>query len=434
MRRLKEGYSKEDLLNFLKTKLGLLDSNEVFKSDKKDISNLTNSTITYLKNIKENGIRKYKTTKVNNAWLNVRGASATRRELKSRLPAYIFMYFTDGTFIEGSLENEIKLYKGAKIDKDTLKKKFDELEDDLSTFGLVNNYPVQNLNKNLRDGLCLLISLKSKDMTNNVQTLLNDSFVEDDSGLLKKINKFSKMFINAIKKPENVSLKDFTFISNSEIQMYWTKEETDIATEILNSIKPQNNKQKKEPVKNSEIQKTKKKSFNKTYFGKQAKEFIKDTSKLQNFEDARNELYTDWNDKDAAVVMSNVANIMKHTYTKDKAELTKRLRDMNLIERLNKTKKLIENKYDDLLGMFRWDLLENSPLADPAESLMSGLGTEDLLDLLDEVAPTYLGIKSVEDIYDILDHSTDPNTEYYRKLLDDVVANAELADSCGINS
>lgn len=434
MRRLKEEYSKEDLLNFLKTKLGLLDSNEVFKSDKKDISNLTNSTITYLKNIKENGIRKYKTTKVNNAWLNVRGASATRRELKSRLPAYIFMYFTDGTFIEGSLENEIKLYKGAKIDKDTLKKKFDELEDDLSTFGLVNNYPVQNLNKNLRDGLCLLISLKSKDMTNNVQTLLNDSFVEDDSGLLKKINKFSKMFINAIKKPENVSLKDFTFISNSEIQMYWTKEEADIATEILNSIKPQNNKQKKEPVKNSEIQKTKKKSFNKTYFGKQAKEFIKDTSKLQNFEDARNELYTDWNDKDAAVVMSNVANIMKHTYTKDKAELTKRLRDMNLIERLNKTKKLIENKYDDLLGMFRWDLLENSPLADPAESLMSGLGTEDLLDLLDEVAPTYLGINSVEDIYDILDHSTDPNTEYYRKLLDDVVANAELADSCGINS
>lgn len=434
MRRLKEEYSKEDLLNFLKTKLGLLDSNEVFKSDKKDISNLTNSTITYLKNIKENGIRKYKTTKVNNAWLNVRGASATRRELKSRLPAYIFMYFTDGTFIEGSLENEIKLYKGAKIDNDTLKKKFDELEDDLSTFGLVNNYPVQNLNKNLRDGLCLLISLKSKDMTNNVQTLLNDSFVEDDSGLLKKINKFSKMFINAIKKPENVSLKDFTFISNSEIQMYWTKEEADIATEILNSIKPQNNKQKKEPVKNSEIQKTKKKSFNKTYFGKQAKEFIKDTSKLQNFEDARNELYTDWNDKDAAVVMSNVANIMKHTYTKDKAELTKRLRDMNLIERVNKTKKLIENKYDDLLGMFRWDLLENSPLADPAESLMSGLGTEDLLDLLDEVAPTYLGIKSVEDIYDILDHSTDPNTEYYRKLLDDVVANAELADSCGINS
>lgn len=430
-RLLKESYSDEELINFLKTKLGLLDTKKVFKKENStSLNDLTDETIDYLKNIKKDNIRKFSTTKLNNAWLTVRGASQTRRDLSSRLPAYLFMYFTDGTFVEGSTKDSIKKYTGPKLEKTVIDQKLSEIKDDLNSLGLVNIVDLKNPNN--KDGKCLIVSLKETTSVVSAQNIVKEAFTNTSDNIFSKL---TKSFEKAFKKPENVTLTDYIFDSSSEIQMYWTKEEEDIATEILtkaSSSKKEINKKDIDTQNQEKPKKATKKSFNRTFFGKQAKEFIKDTSKLQNFEDARAELAKDWNDKDAATVMSNVANIMKHTYTKDKAELTKRLRDMNLIEKVSKTKKLLEdttdNYYNDLLSMFQFDLLKNAVFTDREECMYAGLGMKDLLDLLNDVLPTYIGVENLEDAYTILDNATLPEAKDYKILLDTCVENAKFVD------
>lgn len=429
-RLLKESYSDEELINFLKTKLGLLDTKKVFKKENStSLNDLTDETIDYLKNIKKDNIRKFSTTKLNNAWLTVRGASQTRRDLSNRLPAYLFMYFTDGTFVEGSTKDSIKKYTGPKLEKNVIDQKLSEIKDDLNSLGLINVVDLKNPNN--KDGKCLIVSLKENTSITVAQNIIKEAFTNTSDNIFSKL---TKSFEKAFKKPESVTLTDYIFDTSSEIQMYWTKEEEDIATEILSKVS--NKKDTEKTNINTQNQekpkKTTKKSFNRTFFGKQAKEFIKDTSKLQNFEDARAELAKDWNDKDAATVMSNVANIMKHTYTKDKTELTKRLRDMNLIEKVNKTKKLLENTtdnyYNDLLSMFQFDLLRNSVFTDREECVYAGLGMKDLLDFLNDVLPTYIGIENLEDAYSVLENATLPETNDYKTLLDICVENAKFVD------
>lgn len=438
MRVLRESYSEEDLITYIGTKLGLVDTKSVFKSgDNTNVNNLTDSTIEYLKKIHESGVREFKTVKVNNAWLTVKGASAARRNLKEQLAAYTFMYFTDGNFVEGSTKAGIKKYKSLKIDKDILSQKFEDLQDTLSAFGLVNVYPVQNTAEGLKDGMCLILSIKlteSNSVINTIQQQVKGVFSSDeDEDFLAKL---SKTFISAFNKPVVTDLKAFEFLSSSLIKMYWTQEEEEIAEAILGLVRDRSSKKtntdskdQSDTNKNSSTKtKTKKKSFKKTFFGKQAQTVIKDPNKLQSFEDAVKELASDWNDKDAAVVAGNVANIMKHSYTKDKAELTKRLRDINLIEKVNRTKRLLENTYDDILEMFNFDLLENSVFSDKDECLLAKMGMRDLLNLLDDVAPTYLGIYSIVDIYEILDNSSDSRSGYYKELLDTCIENAKYVD------
>lgn len=430
---LKESYSDEELLTFLKTKLGLLDNKKVFKKeDSTNLNDLTDETIDYLKNIKKDNIRKFSTIKLNNAWLTVRGASQTRRDLTNRLPAYLFMYFTDGTFVEGSTKDTIKKYKGPKLEKSIIDKKLSEIKDELNSLGLVNIIDIKNPDK--KDGKCLIVSLKEPTSINAAQNIVKEAFTETNDSFFSKL---TKTFEKAFSKPESVTLTDYLFDSTSEIQMYWTKEEEDIASEILAKVSIKKDTNKKSTNSNNQNQekpkKVTKKSFSRTFFGKQAKEFIKDTSKLQSFEDARAELAKDWNDKDAAVVMSNVANIMKHTYTKDKAELTKRLRDMNLIEKVNKTKKLIEYTVDDyynnILGMFRFDLLKDTVFTDKEECMYAGLGMKDLLELLNDVIPIYLGVENLQDAYTVLENATAPEAKEYKDLLDTCIENAQFVDA-----
>ena len=97
---------------------------------------------------------------------------------------------------------------------------------------------------------------------------------------------------------------------------------------------------------------------------------------------------------------------------------------------IRKIKTLKESEADDLIDLFRFDMLENTIfLESPEDCVNAGLGYSDLLDCLEEVFPTWAGIDTVEKARHVLETSTDPSAATYLQMLNTAVANAKEADN-----
>lgn len=470
-RWLKEEYTQKELLEFMQIKLGIKDPLSHFKdSNDYSFSNLDDETKKYLQDVINNPIREFHTNNVFNAFLVTRGKSKSRRDLNTTLSAYIFIYLENGGFIDGTQSNNITLYKfNDKFDDAVIDQRLKIAANTAkSKKGLINFFSVD-----WKDNTNLLKKLKGNSFSGKgVIVSLPEGTSLSDADLIKKTfretftdfkldNQKKSIFQKALKKLQKIFDEQGTKIDlkgsiltaedNNKIQMYWTKEEKDLAKEILTeaNVKSPNKDSKQKPkntdttsntkdsnsesitTDNTSKPKTKAKSFSKTSLGYQMKKHwgIHDP-KYMNAQKARQGLKNDWNKEDAKTILKSFEDIMDNLNT-DKTKFTKALRDQNLIEKKVKDlRKQLKEENENVLSMFNMKALENSVFMDKDTCLDCGYGEPELNAFLRrEVFPSYLGYDEVEDATELFDRIGTPEALQYKKELYTALENAKWVDS-----
>lgn len=457
--KLKEAYTHQEYLELMKTKLGIVDILHSFsKENSTDFKELKKDVIDVLKSAANDEIREYSTTKLNNAWLSVRGASGVRRNLDKKQPAYIFVYLNNNSIFDGTNGKNVYLYKlNTKLDQDQLNQRFEIALQTVKGKGLINKFEVS---KGSLQGEGVIISFKpdsTSSDTSTAQKAFRDAFLNfkldnksKEPSILNNLKGIANNLKKAFEKPQKVDLKPFS-ISKTEnksgnIEMYWTPEEKSLAKEIIDTnglndilaadddVAQAQKTSKDTPADDKAADKPKSQKLSKNGFAQKILAKYKTqgggkSDQYKRFKKAREDLKTGWNKEAAREILKDISAVADSYAFSSKEKVTKDLRNLGLIESKQKKLKEMKDKNDNLITLMNFDILEDSVFEDKDECLATRSGMSSLLELLDEIVPTFLGIESLDDLYDVLRNANDLNAIYYEQLLDTAIENAKFVDS-----
>lgn len=83
---------------------------------------------------------------------------------------------------------------------------------------------------------------------------------------------------------------------------------------------------------------------------------------------------------------------------------------------------------DELFNLCQWDMLENTVFLDRDQCKESKLGMSDLIDLLNEVAPSWAGVDNLDKLKDVCRKAKNPSAKARLRMLETAEDNARFTD------
>ena len=246
---LNEALTMTKVKELLQTKLGCLSDNsnaDVEELFSEDDETLDKTAIEELEAIASGKVkeRHLNTTYLKKAWITVRGANQKIRKLDSKQGAYLFAYMNNGDLIEGiSGSGVLKYHVDLKdLKAEEIHKRFEDAKASIETDGLVNNFSV--VGPKQEKGEAIIITLDKKTASTKISEL-QSTFREVFTAPPKDTSKDNKL-VKLIKKavaglkdlfnPKNgktVNLLGYKIQGATDVQMYYSQEEVDLAKNIL---------------------------------------------------------------------------------------------------------------------------------------------------------------------------------------------------------
>lgn len=349
---LNEDFSEDQLKEYLKTKLGCLvaggkiEVTDLFNSpDDQSFTNLKNDVKQKLLDVAE-GKEKERTLKtklLKKAWITLRGANANIRNLNDKQGAYLFAYTKDGTVVEGVSGSKVYGWKiGVKnLDETEIQNRFEKALQVIDNSACVNSVKINSP----AQGEAVLVTLdrnKSLGDINNIQKAFREAFTETDDSekniLGKLFGAVVKTFQELFAKPgAPVDLSDYELMETTEIKMFYSEEEVEVAKEIIGLMGDIEKSDDKSPDEDSSEDEPKAKKprtgFSSTTFGNRLRKVKAKYPKLYkaaSYEAGK--LKDDWNQESASVILDAASKAIKNSNWKDKKKLGDVLRQVNLIE------------------------------------------------------------------------------------------------------
>ena len=246
---LNEALTMTKVKELLQTKLGCLSDNsnaDVEELFSEDGETLDKTAIEELEAIASGKVkeRHLNTTYLKKAWITVRGANQKIRKLDSKQGAYLFAYMNNGDLIEGiSGSGVLKYHVDLKdLKAEEIQIRFEDAKASVETDGLVNNFSV--VGPKQEKGEAIIITLDKKTASTKISEL-QSTFREVFTAPPKDTSKDNKL-VKLIKKavaglkdlfnPKNgktVDLLGYKIQGATDVQMYYSQEEVDLAKNIL---------------------------------------------------------------------------------------------------------------------------------------------------------------------------------------------------------
>lgn len=97
---------------------------------------------------------------------------------------------------------------------------------------------------------------------------------------------------------------------------------------------------------------------------------------------------------------------------------------------IKNSKQIKSSKYtpDELFNLCSWDMLENTVFLDRDQCKESKLGMSDLIDLLNEVAPSWAGVDTLDKLKDVCRKAKNPSAKARLEMLETAEDNARFTD------
>ena len=246
---LNEALTMTKVKELLQTKLGCLSDNsnaDVEELFSEDGETLDKTAIEELEAIASGKVkeRHLNTTYLKKAWITVRGANQKIRKLDSKQGAYLFAYMNNGDLIEGiSGSGVLKYHVDLKdLKAEEIHKRFEDAKASIETDGLVNNFSV--VGPKQEKGEAIIITLDKKTASTKIselQSTFREVFTAPPKDTSKD-NKLVKLIRKAVaglkdlfnpKNGKTVDLLGYKIQGATDVQMYYSQEEVDLAKNIL---------------------------------------------------------------------------------------------------------------------------------------------------------------------------------------------------------